>query len=128
MLFNSGAHAYYHTDGNGNITCLINANQITVAHYLYDPYGNILSQSGPLADANLYRFSSKEFHANSGLIYYLYRFYDPNLQRWMNRDPAIDLGFRPASEVSARKAWPVQLNLYRFAANNAIISFRCIWP
>jgi len=35
-------------------------------HYLYDPYGNILSQSGPLADLNLYRFSSKEFHVASG--------------------------------------------------------------
>ena len=69
--------AYYHADGNGNITCLINANQTIVAHYLYDPYGNILSQSGPLADANLYRFSSKEFHAASGLVYYLYRLLRP---------------------------------------------------
>jgi RHS repeat-associated protein len=42
---------------------------------------------GPLAAANLYRFSSKEFHVNSGLVYYLYRFYEPNLQRWPNRDP-----------------------------------------
>ena len=69
-----GAHAYYHTDGNGNITCLINASQAIVAHYLYDPYGNILSQSGSLADANLYRFSSKEYHVASGLVYYLYRY------------------------------------------------------
>jgi RHS repeat-associated protein len=84
--------AIYHPDGNGNITCLINANQAIVAHYLYDPYGNILSQSGPLSDANLYRFSSKEFHLNSGLVYYLYRFYDPTLQRWLNRDPLNELG------------------------------------
>jgi RHS repeat-associated protein len=81
------AHAYYHCDGNGNITCLINARQAIVARYLYDPYGGILSQSGPLADANLYRFSSKEFHVASGLVYYLYRFYEPSLQRWINRDP-----------------------------------------
>jgi RHS repeat-associated protein len=39
-----------------------------------------------LADANLYRFSSKELHANAGLVYYLYRFYEPGLQRWLNRD------------------------------------------
>ena len=89
----SSAHAYYHADGNGNITCLINRNQINVAHYLYDPYGNILSQSGLLADANLYRFSSKEFHVASGLVYYLYRFYEGSLQRWLNRDPVEDLGF-----------------------------------
>lgn len=89
---NSGAYAYYHADGNGNITCLINANQGIAAKYLYDPYGNLLSQNGPLADANLYRFSSKEFHAASGLVYYLYRFYEPSLQTWINRDPLGDGG------------------------------------
>jgi RHS repeat-associated protein len=86
----SAAHSYYHADGNGNITALINTNQAIVAKYLYDPFGNILSQSGSLADTNLYRFSSKESHKNSGLVYYLYRFYDPNLQRWLNRDPLQD--------------------------------------
>ena len=49
-------HAYYFADGNGNITCMIDTNQAVVATYLYDPYGRILSQSGPLAAANLYRF------------------------------------------------------------------------
>jgi RHS repeat-associated protein len=93
VAYGSSGHAYYHCDGNGNVTCLINSNQTIVARYLYDPYGNVLSQSGPLVDANLYRFSSKEFHTASRLIYYLYRFYDPNLQRWPNRDPLGELGF-----------------------------------
>ncbi len=62
-------------------------------HVSKDPFGNILSKSGPLADVNLHRFSSKEFHANSGLVYYLYRYYEPGLQRWMNRDPIADTGF-----------------------------------
>jgi RHS repeat-associated protein len=87
-----GAHAYYHADGNGNITALINSSQLIVARYLYDPFGNVLSQSGPLADANVYRFSSKEIHANSGVFYYLYRWYDPTLQRWLNRDPIDEAG------------------------------------
>jgi RHS repeat-associated protein len=52
-----------------------------------DPFGNILSKSGPLADANTCRFSSQEYHQPSGLSLYLYRVYDPNLQRWLNRDP-----------------------------------------
>ena len=101
----SNAHAYYHADGNGNITCLINASQSILARYLYDSYGNILSQSGPLAEANLYRFSSKEFHVASGLVYYLYRFYEPNLQRWINRDPIEEEG---------------GVSLYRFVGNNPI--------
>jgi hypothetical protein len=41
----------------------------------------------------VYRFSSKEWNGNSGLYYYLYRFYDPNLQRWVNRDPFCERGF-----------------------------------
>ena len=98
----SAAHAYYHADVNGNITCLINTNQVVVGHYLYDPFGNILAQSGSIADANLYRFSSKEIHPNSGLICYLYRFYDPALQRWINRDLIEEFG---------------GINLYGFVGN-----------
>jgi len=61
------SHAYYHADANGNITALVDGSQAVVASYRYDPYGNLISKSGTLADANLYRFSSKEFHVNSGL-------------------------------------------------------------
>lgn len=56
----SQAHAYYHADANGNVTMLVNALQLIVAKYIYDPFGGILSKSGSLAEANLYRFSSKE--------------------------------------------------------------------
>jgi RHS repeat-associated protein len=99
---NPGPHAYYHSDGNGNITALINTNQLIVARYLCDPFGNILSQSGPLADANLYRFSSREAHDVSGILYFGRRFYDPSLQRWLNRDPIAEHG---------------GLNLYRYTVN-----------
>ena len=85
-------HSYYHADGNGNVTMLLYANGTVAAKYLYDPYGNTLAQSGPLADANSYRFSSKEWNQNSGLYYYLYRFFDGNLQRWLNRDPIGEKG------------------------------------
>ncbi len=103
------ASAYYHADGNGNITALItdlmDTNQVLVAKYLYDPYGNLLAESGPLAGGNKYRFSSKEWDSQAGLYYYLYRFYDPNLQRWPNRDPIQEIG---------------GFNLYEFVANNPI--------
>ena len=94
---------YYHADGAGNVTMLIDTNQSTVATYRYDPFGNTISSSGSLASANVYRFSSKEIHVASGMYYYGYRFYDPNLQRWLNRDPSEEDG---------------GINLYAFAANN----------
>jgi RHS repeat-associated protein len=93
-----------------------------VARYLYDPFGSILSQSGPLAAANLYRFSSKEFHVNSGLVYYLYRFYDPNLQRWPNRDPLTEVGHRELRGACTRcyHLLPREADLYLFCANNPV--------
>jgi RHS repeat-associated protein len=86
------AVAFYHADGNGNVTALINASQQIAAKYLYDPFGNTISKSGVMADANVYRFSGKEIHVASGMYYYGYRFYDPSLQRWSNRDPSAEAG------------------------------------
>jgi RHS repeat-associated protein len=84
--------AFYHADGNGNVTAMINSGGTVVAIYLYDAYGNIVKKSGALADANLYRFSSKEVHIADGLYYYGFRYYEPNLQRWLNRDPLGEHG------------------------------------
>jgi RHS repeat-associated protein len=86
------AHAYYHADGSGNITALINTNEQIVAAYSYDAFGGTSSDCGPLASANLYRFSSKEFHPNGGLYYYGYRFHSPGLQRWLSADPVGERG------------------------------------
>ena len=126
----STAHAYYHADDNGNVTYLLYPNQTMAAKYLYDPFGNMLAQSGLLADANLYRFSSKEWNANSGLYYYLYRFYDPNLQRWPNRDPLGELGFeiiRKHNAVRTKRIFPefAELaqgpDLYEFVQNSPVL-------
>src|SRR6266496_6228096 len=70
-------HNYYHADGNGNITYMVNNSQSMVASYRYDPYGNPMGQSGTLWAANVYRFSSKEYMATAANYYYGYRFYDP---------------------------------------------------
>lgn len=101
----AGPHYYFRADGAGNITSLINTQQCFVARYLYSPFGKLISKSGPLSDANLYRFSSKEFHAASDLYYFGSRFYDANLQRWLNRDPIGETG---------------GLNLYAFVGNNPL--------
>jgi RHS repeat-associated protein len=99
------AVAFYHTDGNGNVTALINASQQIAAKYLYDPFGNTISKSGVMADANVYRFSSKEIHVASGMYYYDYRFYDPSMQRWLNRDPIGEAG---------------GINLYNYVRNDPL--------
>ena len=122
--------SYYHSDGNGNVTMLINASQAIVAKYLYDAFGNVISKSGLLADANLNRFSSKEAHTQSGLVYYLYRYYDPNLQRWPNRDPIAEPGFEVlryyGSYLPSRIAFLLELgnlNLYEFVQNEPVSDY-----
>lgn len=124
---NWSTHSFYHADGNGNVTYMLNSGQTKVAEYRYDPFGNTISSSGTLAAANVYRFSSKEIHVNSGLYYYGYRFYYPNLQRWLNRDPLGDFGF--LVKKSLRTYWPALRssperkqgpNLYWFVRNNAL--------
>jgi RHS repeat-associated protein len=123
---NWSTHNYYHADGGGNITYLVNSSQGLAASYKYDAYGNLVAYSGALAGANVYRFSSKEQHANSGLNYYGYRWYAPNLQRWLNKDPMGELGFEASRLRTARASFakPAELhegpNLYSFLHNDPL--------
>jgi RHS repeat-associated protein len=97
--------SFFHADGNGNISTLTDSSGAVVARYLYDPFGRVLGKWGPMADVNRYQFSSKETDNLTGLSYYGYRFYDPNLQRWLNEDPILEAG---------------GINLYGFVGNNPI--------
>ena len=112
-------HAFYHADGNGNVTCLIYTNQVIAAKYLYDPYGDTLSLYGWLANDNKYRFSSKEWNNNAGLYYYLYRYYDPNLQRWPNRDPIGEPGFETLHLVTQ----PLVIRKFRLNINDSEMQY-----
>ena len=115
----ANATAYYHCDGNGNITCMVDSNGRIVAHYEYDPFGNAISVSGPLAGANAYRFSSKEWNENTGLYYYLYRFYNPDLLRWPNRDPMGEPGFETLHLVTQ----PLFIRKLRLNINDAEMQY-----
>ncbi|MCZ7593237.1 MAG: hypothetical protein M5U15_14345 [Kiritimatiellae bacterium] len=79
---------YYASDANGNITDVLNTNGTLAAHYEYDPFGNIVALSGDLAGINPFRFSSKYWDAGVGVYYYGYRYYSPQIGRWLSRDLA----------------------------------------
>ena len=117
-------HNFYHADGGGNITYMVNSSQSVVASYRYDPYGNVISSSGSLATANTYRFSSKEWLVNGNLYYYGYRFYDPNFQRWLNRDPIDDVGFKVKYAAQKTPQQPRNLvldaNAFLFVDNDPV--------
>ena len=84
-ISNTNCFAAY--DGNGNITALINAVDNSIAaSYEYSPYGEPIRETGLLARQMPFRFSTKFWDEESGLIYYNYRFYSPTLGKWISRD------------------------------------------
>ena len=97
---------YYFYDANGNTAQVVNAADGTIAaHYEYDAFGNTVTSYGAYADANPFRFSTKYFDGETGLYYYGFRYYSPELGRWWSRDPLEEHG---------------GLNLYGFVWNNSI--------
>ena len=79
-------------DANGNVTEYIDASGTIRAHYAFDAFGNTISQSGDLASTFSHRFSTKYVDDEAGLYYYGYRYYAPEMGRWVNRDPIEEEG------------------------------------
>ncbi len=80
-------------DGNGNVMGLVLAESAeAVALYAYGVFGELLRASGPDADGNAFRFSTKYADVETGLCYYGYRCYAPQTGRWLNRDPIEEEG------------------------------------
>jgi RHS repeat-associated protein len=75
-------------DANGNVTDYVDTNGTVVAHYEFDAFGNTVAQSGTLTESFAFRFSTKYLDDEPGLYYYGYRYYSPELGRWLSRDPA----------------------------------------
>ena len=95
-------------DGNGNVMALVNADTGAVsAEMEYGPFGEPLRATGAIAKANPFRFSTKYTDQETGLLYYGYRFYSPNLGRWISA----------GTSLMERGGWYTSLRLY---ANNPI--------
>ncbi len=120
---NWSSHNAYHSDANGNVTALMNSSGVLQASYKYNPYGGLISSSGTLAGANTMRFSSKPAILSAtgawGFYYYGYRFYDPGMQRWLNRDPLGEVSFEVLRKRRA-KAVGDGPNFYTFVRNTPI--------
>jgi RHS repeat-associated protein len=99
--------SYFPTyDGNGNISEYLDTNGAIAAHYEYDPFGRETVSNGTNPSGFAHRFSTKPLDSATGLLYYGYRYYDPQTGRWPSRDPIQELG---------------GVNLYGFVGNNAIL-------
>jgi RHS repeat-associated protein len=105
----SGTNYFAGYGGSGNITALINTvDKSTGARYEYSPYGELIRATGLCAHQNPFRFSTKFWDDETGLIYYNYRYYNPIIGKWIGRDRLKDK--------------PI-LHLYLFCHNNPLNRF-----
>jgi len=85
-------------DGNGNVVDVLDENGTSVASYEYTPFGRVFDSAGSFKDANKWRFSTKLAEDDWGLIYFGYRYYQPDTSRWVRRDPMRqNVGINPTA-------------------------------
>ncbi len=97
----------YVADANKNVRQLIdNTNGNVVASYEYTPFGKLFSSDEQIAQP--FKFSSEYADTETNLVYYNYRYYNPELGRWLTRDPIGEFG-----------GW----DLYNFVYNESINAF-----
>lgn len=98
-------HAYAY-DGNGNVSALFDLSTgIKSATYDYNAFGEIITSEGAASVVNAARFSTKYTDDETQLVYYGFRYYQPETGRWPNRDPIKERG---------------GANLYGFVGNDAV--------
>jgi RHS repeat-associated protein len=86
---------FYHADGSGNVTALIDNYQLIRAGYEYNPFGRLVAMHGPLGPANEMQFSSMPVHRLSGMPHFLGREYGPDWHGFLTADPVGEAGGIP---------------------------------
>ena len=97
----------------GDVRAIVDSNLDKVVEYMYDPWGQVLSVTGDMADTlgqdNPFRYRGYYFDNETGLYYVNARYFDPVTDRWLNADNQIDEGAGLAST-----------NLYAYCANDPV--------
>ncbi len=97
---------YYALDHLGSIRGVVDSSGTVRARYSYDPYGRQTLVAGDVpAD---FAFAGMFWSTEAGLALTHYRAYDPNLGRWLSRDPFED------AELDQGP------NLYAYVADNPV--------
>lgn len=93
------------SDNYGNIVVLLGKNGIPSKTYQYTAFG---IETSPSCSINPWRYASKRFDPETGLIYFGRRYFDPKIARWTTPDP-VEYADGP--------------NLYAYLHNNPLNRF-----
>lgn len=80
---------FYTHDLTKNICEVLDVSGAIVTAYDYTPFGTVTASN--TATPNTVTFSSEVLDAETALVYYNYRHYNPADGRWINRDPIGDV-------------------------------------
>jgi RHS repeat-associated protein len=112
LQYSGSEKFYYHQNSLGSVIAISDKNGNVVRQFKYDPYGQIKAYDENdifIEDAfqwqNYFLFTGREYDPETGLYYYRARYYNPNIGRFMSRDP---LGYADG------------LNLYTYVQNNPV--------
>jgi RHS repeat-associated protein len=97
---------FYTRDHLGSVRELVDSDEVVRGRWDYDPYGkrsaNLITSGALSADMS---HTGHYYHENSGLYLTWYRAYDPELGKWISRDPIEEDG---------------GINLYSYVKNSPI--------
>lgn len=81
------ASVHWHlSDHLGTIRELVSDTGAVVTHLMYDSYGTVIVDTNPSVNTR-YRFTGREFDAESGLHYYRARYFDSTTGQFISEDP-----------------------------------------
>lgn len=80
-----GNSYYYFKDGLGSVTSLSDITEGVINAYEYDGFGNVVAKTESVT--NPYGYTGRKIDAESGLMYYRSRYYDPDVGRFITVDP-----------------------------------------
>jgi RHS repeat-associated protein len=117
---------FYTYDHLGSVRELTDDNETVLARYEYDPYGRRTKLTGT---GNADFGYTGHYQHSSGLILTWYRAYDPELGRWLSRDPFGSFSHSLMPMPSAETYWEPEYNaellsegpnLYSYIGNDTL--------
>ena len=108
-----GSYYYFEKNLFGDVVKAYDANGTEVAAFRYDAYGNILYESGSMAEKVKIRYRGYYYDAETGFYYLQSRYYAPSICRFISSDQ-YEL-------ISTLSQIPGQLNLYAYCNNNPVM-------